>query len=200
MAAMVEPASLVEFFRERFESAKARQGVETTELASYYVVQLLSSYARPETAADTAPPTSPGADEPLAIALLRALQRPGHTGRAELRRVGDVALFLAGFFSDRFHRQRVDIDYVACLGGHAYSELARDSRERWAEAFAELGERFQLFVDLLTEISEDVALTNNRDVLRLYDRWARTGSLRDGRRLVARGIVPNESLRTRSIQ
>jgi len=34
----------------------------------------------------------------------------------------------------------------------------------------------------------------------LYDRWIRTGSPRDGQRLVDRGLVPNASLDSKFLQ
>jgi hypothetical protein len=38
------------------------------------------------------------------------------------------------------------------------------------------------------------------DLLRLYERWLRTGSARSGRLLVERGVVPNASLKGARIQ
>jgi hypothetical protein len=49
-------------------------------------------------------------------------------------------------------------------------------------------------------VSERTALSSSADVLRLYEKWLRTGSTRDGQRLVERGIVPNSSISHRFIQ
>jgi hypothetical protein len=56
--------------------------------------------------------------------------------------------------------------------------------------FDELSGKFAAFVDVLNEVSEQSALTSNSDLLRLYERWLRTGSRRSGDVLAARGIVP----------
>jgi hypothetical protein len=36
--------------------------------------------------------------------------------------------------------------------------------------------------------------------LRLYEKWLRTGSARDGQRLVERGVAPNASLNMKFLQ
>jgi hypothetical protein len=38
------------------------------------------------------------------------------------------------------------------------------------------------------------------DLLRLYERWLKTGSPRSGQLLVERGVVPNVSLRDTRVQ
>jgi hypothetical protein len=53
---------------------------------------------------------------------------------------------------------------------------------------------------VLADISERTAVTSNNDVLRLYEKWLRTGSQRDGQRLIERGIVPNGSVGKRFLQ
>jgi len=38
------------------------------------------------------------------------------------------------------------------------------------------------------------------DALRIYEKWLRTGSVRDGQKLLDRGILPNGSIGKRFIQ
>jgi hypothetical protein len=66
--------------------------------------------------------------------------------------------------------------------------------------FSELARKFVGFMDVLADVSERTALSSSADVLRLYEKWLRTGSTRDGQRLVERGIVPNSSISHRFIQ
>jgi hypothetical protein len=56
------------------------------------------------------------------------------------------------------------------------------------------------FVDVLSEVSERSSLSSNTDLLRLYERWLRTGSTRSGYLLAERGVVPNGALRNTRIQ
>jgi hypothetical protein len=120
--------------------------------------------------------------------------------RDELRQVGDLSLFISGFFADSLTRSLVDIDYYIQLGEYAYACLARQGDAAFADVFDELAEKFPAFVDVLGEVSEQTALTSNSDLLRLYERWLRTKSRRSGDLLAARGIVPNASIRSRLIQ
>jgi hypothetical protein len=104
--------------------------------------------------------------------------------------VGDLSLFISGFFSDSLNRRVVDVDYYIQLGEHAYASLARRDG-RFGDVFDELSGKFVAFVDVLSEVSEHSAMTSNSDLLRLYEKWLRTKSRRSGDLLAARGIVPN---------
>ena len=50
------------------------------------------------------------------------------------------------------------------------------------------------------EVSERTSLSSNGDVLRLYEKWLRTGSRRSADLLAARGIVPNASVGSHFVQ
>ena len=57
-------------------------------------------------------------------------------------------------------------------------------------------------MDVLSHISERTATTHasGTDILRLYEKWLRTGSVRDGQRLVGHGLLPNQSIGHRFVQ
>ena len=78
--------------------------------------------------------------------------------------------------------------------------MSRLETETFATVFAELGEKFVGFVDVLTEVSERTSCASNADLLRLYEKWLRTGSRRSGQLLVERGVVPNMSVKTTRVQ
>lgn len=177
-----------EYFKELVESALQHQRVHADELTAYYLVNLLCGYVR--AGSGSSDPQAFDA-EPLALHLGRALGAEGSAQRAGLRRVGDAALFISGFFADSLRRKVVDVDYYIALGGYAYGQLSRLSDTVFAPIFAELADKFVAFVDILAEVSERSAVAStNVDLLRLYEKWLRTGSRRDGERLVARGIIP----------
>jgi hypothetical protein len=191
----VHDATPAEYFRELVESALDHQRVKVGHAISFYLVNLLCGYVR----IDEGSP-APLDEEPLALRLARALESAGAEQRAHLRRLGDVSLFVSGFFSDSLNRRVVDVDYYVSMGEYAYASLSRQESEAVAAVFAELSDRFQRLVDVLTEVSEHSALTSNGDLLRLYERWLRTGSRRTGQKLVERGIVPNASIGQRFLQ
>jgi hypothetical protein len=192
--ALVRNESPTEYFRELVESAMHNQRVSAQELTSFYVVNLLAGFVH----LDSSP--AAGQDEPLGVRLAQAMQTAGAAQRDGLRKVGDLSLFISGFFSDSLNRRLVDVDYYIQLGECAYGSLARNGAAALGDVFDELSEKFTMFVDVLTEVSERTALTSNADILRLYEKWLRTKSRRSGDLLVARGIVPNSAVASRFIQ
>jgi hypothetical protein len=53
---------------------------------------------------------------------------------------------------------------------------------------------------VLADVSERTGVTSSADLLRLYEKWVRTGSSRDSKKLVDLGIVPNLSICKRFLQ
>ena len=190
---LVREQTPVEYFKELVESAMARQHLQAADLTEYYLVNLLCQYVRLDARADEH-------SEPLAFRLARALETGGSEQRARLRSVGDFSLFMSGFFPDSVIFRSVDVDYYKSMGEYAYGSLSRSDYDGFAEVFGELARKFVGFTDVLADISERTALTSTADVLRLYEKWLRTGSARDGQRLLERGILPNESIGRRFIQ
>jgi hypothetical protein len=195
--ALVHVHSAEAFFKDEVEAACRRQSLHPQPLTAYYVVRLLSEFARP----DSAPAQALASNEALGIRLVRALNDGGSRQRAALQQVGDLSLFIAGFFSGSLRRSPVDVDYYVSLGGHAYRSLGAIDHAL-SPTFAELSENFSAFVDVLADVSDHTTLAGAQDLLRVYERWVGTGSRRDGDLLVKRGIVPNRSARqgARTIQ
>jgi hypothetical protein len=183
--------SAVEFFKELVEGALANQRLSANELTAFYVVQLLASFI-----------ARPGPDEPtpLGMRLAHALEGGGPQQRSSLKQIGDRSLFISGFFSDSLNRKLVDVDYYVSIGGCAYNALSRNETDTFSPVFAELASKFVGFVDVLSEVSERTSCASNADVLRLYEKWLKTGSRRSGQLLVERGVVPNASVNTGRIQ
>jgi hypothetical protein len=191
---LVRSESPTEYFKELVESALEHQQVAVRDLTSFYLVNLLAGFVHFDRA------SAGPADEALGIRLARALQAGGSRQRDGLREVGDLSLFISGFFADSLTRSLVDVDYYIQLGECAYGSLARRGDPAFGVVFDELAEKFSKCVDVLSEVSERSALTSNSDVLRLYEKWMRTRSRRSGDLLVERGIVPNYSIGSRLIQ
>jgi hypothetical protein len=184
--------SAIEYFKELVDGAIAHQGLAARELTAFYVVQLLASFLQR--------PAEGEENRPLALQLALALERGGVEQRASLKQIGDLALFVSGFFSDSLNRKLVDVDYYASIGGYAYQTLSRFETDTFSPVFAELADKFIDFVDVLTEVSERTSCSSNTDLLRLYEKWLKTGSRRAGQFLVERGVVPNASLKTIRVQ
>jgi hypothetical protein len=185
---LVRDQTPVEFFREQLSLAMEHQKVSTSAFTEYYLVNLLAACVNGE----ALPAPEPGYDEtPLALMYVRALQASRAERARLLRSLGDTALFVSGFFADSLHRRLVDLDYYRALGGRAYTQLSQEERAAFApEVFRELASRFMQFADLFAEVSESSRLTTNASVVKLYERWEKTGSRRAALLLVARGINP----------
>ena len=192
----MEPTPAAEYFRELVEAALARQQLRANELTSYYLVDLLCRFVRP----DQRIPYNDDSTQPLALRLVRALESGGLEQRARLRNLGDFSLFMTGFFSDSLRRHVVDVDYYVTMGEYAYGSLSRRDPDAYAEVFSDLARNFVPFTDVLADVSEQTSTGSPLDVLRLYEKWLRTGSRRDGQRLADRGIVPNASIGSKFLQ
>jgi len=186
---------LEDWFKTSLSEALADRKVSTATDTQHYMVQLLSRFARSENLYQF---TSQGNVEfkPLALMLSDAMASDSAEQRhLLLRRLGDVALFVAGFFSDYLARRPVDVDYYSRMGGTAYetlSSLPPPTRRASVlqQVFEELAEKFSLLVDVLNDIAQQAHIFDQRDILRLYELWVRTGSKRAQEKLQGLGITP----------
>ncbi len=185
-------------FAELVAGALDRTRVESTPLVATYLVDLLEDRVRL-----TPQPERPaGGEETLAEALLAARQLQGAARLRWLRSLGDRALFVAGFFGDSLDRRAVGIRYYADTGRLAYADLSsalvgRRTERAWSELFEELADRFPDFVDVLTEVGDRSRARQPGALLRLYERYLRSGAERERRRLLRRGqlVVDRRVLR-----
>jgi len=193
-AAQVLPVvSLTEYFRDSLQVVLQKQRLAVGNHTQHYVVNVLTLFARSEALFES---TAEGCRlKPLVVMLSEALAAPTLAERQRgLQRLGDVSLFIAGFFARSFARKLVDIDYHISMGAQAYSTLADSDRGRCGavlgRVFAELAGNFQPLVDALNEISESSCSQSNADALRLYELWIKTGSRRSWQLLRGLGVLP----------
>jgi DNA-binding PucR family transcriptional regulator len=196
-------SSLKEFFRDALHDALSHQHVAVEGETEHYVVNVLTMFSDADALYDRDPrtPDSRSRLKPLAIMLGEALEAPTSEARFRgLQRLGDVSLFIAGFFSAGFARKLVDVDYHIAMGGQAYGALAEScptTRARTLrQVFAELAAKFQPMVDALNEISESSYQHSDQDRLRLYELWLKTGSERSRQLLRKLGVEPAPAART----
>ena len=191
---LVAVSSLREFFRDAFHAASEHQRLDIDEQAEQYVVNLLTMFSRADALYERTPEGL--RIKPLAHMLAEALEAPTAIARQRsLQRLGDVSLFVAGFFARSFARKLIDIDYHIAMGGNAYSSLA-DTMQRSmsgrciAAIYAQLAQKFQRLVDALNEVSEMSYRHTDADILRLYEVWMKTGSPRAHGLLHKLGVQP----------
>ena len=181
LSGVLAVTNLTEYFRDALHGALAHQHIAVEDQTEQYVVNMLTLFSRAEHFYEGVPsgPRMP----PLTHLFVSAVEAPTPAERERaLQRLGDVSLFIAGFFAHGFARRLVDIDYHIAMGGRAYGTLAgalaRGRRRVLAQVYAELAAKFQPLVDALGEISDTARTYKQADVLRLYEIWLRTGSSR----------------------
>ncbi len=193
-AAILSTASVREYFKDLLSGAMTSQRAPLGELTEFYLVDLLARFTEAE-ALYARRPDGTLDEEPLAFLLRKALEGDREHRVSALRKLGDNSLYVAGFFGDSLGRRLVDVDYYISMGGAAYGSLASLTREgpsrgAFASLYDELGQKFNTIVDLFSEISERVAVTTDKGVVRLYERWVKTGSERLTRLLAEKGVIP----------
>jgi len=177
------------FFIDAVKCAAKNQQLKARPETVAYVGELLTRFARPDALYEK---TQDGYRlAALADLYRRAVEAPGASERDEAyRRLGDVALFVAGLFSGSLNRKLVDVDYYIAMGEGAYSRVALHRDARCAETmYRELSHKFAGFVDVLDEVAEQAPGRQEKDVLRTYEVWLRTGSRRAARKLARSGVL-----------
>lgn len=191
---VVRVRNLQEYFHDSITAVVARQGVDIDPHAAHYVVNLLTIFARSNELYEEH--AEHYGLRPLALMLAEAsdTERLDHRNYL-LQRIGDVALFIAGFFADGLAGKAVDIDYYVYMGGSAYDSLSDEIRgtvrgRAFAPVYKELAAKFQVLVDVLNEVADGARENSDTDLLRVYDVWLKTGSRRAESLLRQSGVVP----------
>lgn len=191
-----------EFFTEAVKEGVRERKAEISPRAEGYLIDLLQFYldarnlfqVRREDGS-VPPPTT------LAEMYLVANQSESAVRTQILKQLGDRSLYISGFFGDSLKRKVVDVDYYVEMGGTAYRDLAEStSDEPLARMFGQLSKRFVEYVDVLTYISQKSLVQSDKDILRLYETYIKTGSELARDRLTEKGIVllPPEQIKKSS--
>jgi hypothetical protein len=177
------------------DDAIRARGYEATDAAESYVVALLADFAKPD------PLCGQTLTRPLTLLLEEAMSAVGLERFERLRTVGDGVLYVSGFFGDHLEQRGVHDDYVSILGARAYDFASQMLRQRNAasdltaapDLFRELAVKFDMFVELLRNVADALqarAATTPSAMVRVYEKWLRTGSAPLAEALAARGMVP----------
>jgi hypothetical protein len=180
-----------QFFHEVVTDAlKARNLTPTAETAGF-LVGILCDYAHPNEEAHST------FSEPLTFLLRDALEAPGPERLRKLRALGDGVLYALGFFGDHLTQRGADRRYIEQVGSTAYQHAAAIVRVRAKPSagppvFSELASKFERFAAVLGDVAEETIGTMVRDsqsLVKVYERWLRTGSSRLAGELGLHGIV-----------
>lgn len=182
-----------DYFSELVGQGFAKKHIQPPTIVQEYLVNLLEHYldARNLFSEEVDEVTGLKKHSTLAETYLRAMD-PSVPDRFDiLKKLGDRTLYISGFFGDSLNRKLVDIDYYAGLGGAAYGNLAEIvSEDQISTVYRTFSRHFLDFVDVLTYISQKSFVQSDEGLLRLYDRYLKTGSEMARERLVEMGVIP----------
>jgi len=191
---LVATDSIASYFSDVVGDAMKARRFEATEMTTQYIVALLADFARPDVRAGQA------LDRPVAFLLDEALHTATPAERFErLRALGDGVLYSCGFFVDHFEARGVEQSYLVGIGTVAYGgassmlRLTAEEAARKLDIYRELADKFASFVSVLAEIADRStadAVAGSRDLLKVYERWLKTGSDRLAQALTSHGLVP----------
>jgi hypothetical protein len=198
MSSIAISPSMTEYFRTIVADAIRTRQIEASDAAEGYLVGLLCDYAHP------GPDAESTLSEPLTFLLRDALDAAGPERFRRLRVLGDGVLYTVGFFGGHIELRGVDRSYVYSVGRSAYDQAAAMLRLggngaagfaslRTTHVLAELATKFERFAAVLADVADGTLARSARDersVVKLYERWLRTGSERLADELGARGLVP----------
>jgi len=196
--AIMAHSDVREYFQTSISDAIHQQGLDVAVETAYYLVNLLTSFLRTECLFTATPDGLQF--KPLAHLYSDALASSSALDRCRtMRRMGDMALFVAGVFSYSLSRKLVDVDYYIAMGGNAYAYLSAPRGDSGINGtyriiYSELSTKFTDFVDVLARVNIEATSKSDRDILRLYELWVRTGSKRAENKLRSLGIEPCASL------
>lgn len=187
---IVTSTSLREYFKDMVGTAMENQKITVAPPTEFYVVNLLAEFLDTENLF-RAEGNGRSEDEPLAFILKRAQEQQGFERVRELKRLGDTSLYVSGFWGDSLGNKLVDVDYYVSMGGRAYAALSEMFHGKsLASLYEELSGQFLRLVDLLSEISDRTAVGTNQGLVKLYERYVKTGSERMARLLSEQGVLP----------
>jgi hypothetical protein len=183
-------ASVHDFFRQIISLALENQRASVQQATELYLANLLGGFVQTESLLDRDEDGSLQ-QRPLALLLKDALDAEETAQRARLlRRLGDTSLFISGMFGECLNRSAVDVDYYIEMGGRAYDALGDVAARHGAERslWNELSEKFSQLVEVLNEVAERTLLNSDAGLVRLYEKWMKTGSARVGVLLREQGV------------
>jgi hypothetical protein len=186
-------------FTEVLQEACKERKIKTFPLMETYLVHLLKHYLNSKNLfcpfSDDSPDKNP---ETLAEIYLSAMNAEPPKNREIMKILADRTLYLSGFFGDSLNKKIVDIDYYADIGSAAYHNLSTWTKEDTVSViYKTFSARFLDYVEVLSYISEKSAVQTDQNVLRLYERYIKTGSELARDKLTSMGIttLPKDQLK-----
>lgn len=177
------------FFRHSLKEALEERKIETYPHVETYLVDLLNHYLFTANLFQEEDASGKRTRETLAEMMLRAANSPQKQRYDLLKKLGDSALYMSGFFADSFQRKVIDVDYYMDMGASAYCSLSKEMYEdTFAKMYMEIAQKFNLFVDVFMLMSRKTIGADEDNILRLMEIQVKTGSPLAQDLLIEKGI------------
>lgn len=175
MSSIFVTESLEDFFRVQVQQAIQNQGLRVLPETEYYLSHLLTEYTSIESFLQN---NSTQFEREFLIKLMeQAWLAKGGAQKKIFRRLGDISLYVSGYFPESFAKKLVSSDYYSQMGGTAYSALSSQlSQESIRALFNELAEKFLNCVEILNEVSARHRSHSDINILKTYEQWLETNS------------------------
>lgn len=184
---MISTKNLNEWFKDRLLEASGSSSPALSEATLSYLVNLLVFYS------DSQHFFEKRVDH-LSLPTLAFLYRDAYEAKTtsekliNLRRLGDVSLFIGALFPDKLKRAGIKKDYYIGMGGGAYSTLAA-YRYGNPTVFNELSARFPRLLQIISAVCHRELLFDAEEIFALYKRWQASGDELLKRQLYSLGIT-----------
>ena len=180
-----------DYFSEVVDEGLAKRRVQSPPQVKSYLVNMLKFYLDSRNLFDESRDELGNRNpQTLAELYLKASTAEVAERTALLKKLADRSLYISGYFGDSLDNKLVDLDYYAEMGGAAYDHLASSTKEdHLALVYSIFSKKFLDFVDVLTYISQKSFIKTDESILKLYDRYLRTGSDLAREKLIEMGVV-----------
>ncbi|MEF3254826.1 MAG: hypothetical protein K6348_04590 [Deferribacterales bacterium] len=97
-----------------------------------------------------------------------------------LKIIGDLCLVFAGLFPDRYNRKLIDIDYLIRIGEFSFYTLYKiydrmESLSGLKTLYYSIYLNILKIVGILIEIGRNFKFIDESNILKIYERWEKTG-------------------------
>jgi hypothetical protein len=172
---LIEATSLKAYFHEELNGILDRLHQDLSDDTRAYMVNLLHQFSRSDQFYEWYEERV--TLRPLAMLYGEALHaRNLHERRQMLRRLGDIALFIAGLFGPSLERKCVGVEYYINMGGSAYDWLsdslsATRDRSLQAQTFREMALNFEEMVMALDALAACSGMRGNPEFNAIKEQW-----------------------------
>ena len=175
--ASVELIKPKDFFRGKINSASNDLSISLSQDLEFYLVNMLCEFIEPSNfkigELDLL-------DTPLALIYKKAVDSPPQMQIRVYKKLGDLSLYLAGYFQPSLQRKTVGTRYYISMGSSAYSRMSsimqvRHQDKHFTEMYSRLSSEFSQLVKIITQVTAELPIESN-NLLKIYEKWCNTQS------------------------